>query len=157
MMDLYNKYVGNTEIDLRNAGLVERTTHIYKAYVDSIGDVHLDVQIDCTDKDGAGSQWIIPDLCIPMDGIIHLKTTKDPEYCMTATAQAWFELRRGITLQQGYSESPLVPSEKISLPYYVAVQRLDAPVKEMTLEEVEKELGYKVQIVSEKSIKNKED
>ena len=157
MMDLYNKYVGNTEIDLRNAGLVERTTHIYKAYVDSIGDVHLDVQIDCTDKDGAGSQWIIPDLCIPMDGIIHLKTTKDPEYCMTATAQAWFELRLGITLQQGYSESPLVPSEKISLPYYVAVQRLDAPVKEMTLEEVEKELGYKVQIVSEKSIKNKED
>ena len=85
-----------------------------------------------------------------------MKTTKDPEYCMTATAQAWFELRRGITLQQGYSESPLVPSEKISLPYYVAVQRLDAPVKEMTLEEVEKELGYRVRIVSEEPIK-KED
>ncbi len=156
MMDLYNKYVGNTEIDLRNAGLVERTTHIYKAYVDSIGDVHLDVQIDCTDKDGAGSQWIIPDLCIPMDGIIHLKTTKDPEYCMTATAQAWFELRRGITLQQGYSESIPAPSEKI-LPYYVAVQQPDLPVKEMTFEEVERELGYRVRIVSEEPIKNRED
>ena len=156
MMDLYNKYVGNTEVDLRNAELIGRTTHIYKAWTDSLGDVHLDVQIDCTDKDGAGNQWIIPDLCVPMDGIIHLKTTKDPEYCMTATAQAWFELRRGITLQQGYSESPLVPSEKISLPYYVAVQRLDAPVKEMTLEEVEKELGYRVRIVSEEPIK-KED
>ena len=47
-MDLYNKYVGNTEIDLRNAGLVERTTHIYKAYVDSLGDVHLDVRIVLT-------------------------------------------------------------------------------------------------------------
>lgn len=148
-MDLYNRYVDNAEIDLRNAGLMGRTTHIYKAWADA----HFDVRINCTDKDGTGSQWIIPDLCIPMDGIIHLKTTKDPEYCMTATAQAWFELRRGITLQQGYSESPLVPSEKISLPYYVAVQRLDAPVKEMTLEEVEKELGYKVQIISEKSIK----
>ena len=153
MMDLYNKYAGNTEVDLRNAELIGRTTHIYKAWADSLGDVHLDGQIDCTDKDGTGNQWIIPDLCVPMDGIIHLKTIKDPEYCMTGTAQAWFEPRRGITLQQGYSESPLVPSEKISLPYYVAVQRLDAPVKEMTLEEVEKELGYKVQIVSEKSIK----
>ena len=153
MIDLYNKYAGNTEVDLRNAELIERTTHIYKAWTDSLGDVHLDVQIDCTDKDGAGNQWIIPDLCVPMDGIIHLKTTKDPEYCMTATAQAWFEPRRDITLQQGYSESPLVPSEKISLPYYVAVQRLDAPVKEMTLEEVEKELGYRVRIVSEEPIK----
>ena len=153
MMDLYNKYVGNTEVDLRNAELIGRTTHIYKAWTDSLGDVHLDLQIDCTNKDGAGNQWIIPDLCVPMDGIIHLKTTKDPEYCMTATAQAWFELRRGITLQQGYSESPLAPSEKISSPYYVAVQRLDAPVKEMTLEEVEKELGYRVRIVSEEQIK----
>ena len=156
MIDLYNKYAGNTEVDLRNAELIGRTTHIYKAWTDFLGDVHLDVQIDCTDKDGAGNQWIIPDLCVPMDGIIHLKTIKDPKYYMTATAQAWFEPRRGITLQQGYSESPLVPSEKISLPYYVAVQRLDAPVKEMTLEEVEKELGYRVRIVSEEPIK-KED
>lgn len=156
MIDLYNKYAGNTEVDLRNAELIGRTTHIYKAWADSLGDVHLDVRIDCTDKDGAGSQWIIPDLCVPMDGIIHLKTIKDPEYYMTATAQAWFEPRRGITLQQGYSESIPAPSEKI-LPYYVAVQRLDPPVKEMTLEEVERELGYKVQIVSEKAIKNKED
>ena len=156
MIDLYNKYAGNTEVDLRNAELIERTTHIYKAWADSIGDVHLDLQIDCTNKDGAGNQWIIPDLCVPMDGIIHLKTIKDPKYYMTATAQAWFEPRRVITLQQGYSESPLVPSEKISLLYYVAVQRLDAPVKEMTLEEVEKELGYRVRIVSEEPIK-KED
>lgn len=156
-MDLYNKYVDNTEVDLRNAGLVERTTHIYKAWVDSIGDIHLDVQIDCGDKDGAGGQWIIPDLCIPMDGVIHFETIKDPEYCMAATAQAWFDPRRDITLQQGYSESPLAPSEKISLPYYVAVQRLDPPVKEMTLEEIEQKLGYKVQIVPDKSIKNRED
>ena len=152
MIDLYNKYSGNTEIDLRNAELIERTTHIHKAWADSLGDVHLDVQIDCTDKDGAGNQWIIPDLCVPMDGIIHLKTIKDPKYYMTATAQAWFELRRGITLQQGYSESILAPSEKI-LPYYVAVQQPDLPVKEMTLEEVEKELGYRVRIVSEEPIK----
>ena len=134
-------------------GLIERTTHIYKVWVDSIGDVHLDVQIDCTDKDGAGNQWIIPDLCVPMDGIIHLKTIKDPKYYMTATSQAWFEPRRDITLQQGYSESLLTPSEKASLPYYVATQRLDPPVKEMTLEEVEREFGYKVQMVSEKPIK----
>lgn len=153
MIDLYNKYAGNTEVDLRNAELIERTTHIYKAWADSLGDVHLDVQIDCTDKDGAGNQWIIPDLCVPMDGIIHLKTIKDPKYYMTATAQAWFEPRRDITLRQGYSESLLAPSEKISLPYYVAVQQPDLPVKEMTLEEVEKELGYKVQIVSEEPIK----
>lgn len=152
-MDLYNGYVDNTEIDLRNAGLVERITHIYKAWADSVGDIHLDVQIDCGDKDGAGGQWIIPDLCIPMDGVIHLKTIKDPEYCMGVTTQAWFENRRDITLQQGYSESLLAPSEKIPVPYYVAVQRPDPPVKEMTLEEVERELGYKVQIVFEKSIK----
>ena len=71
---------------------------------------------------------------------------------MTATAQAWFEPRRGITLRQGYSESILAPSEKI-LPYYVAVRQPDLPVKEMTLEEVEKELGYRVRIVSEEPIK----
>lgn len=153
MMDLYNKYVDNTEVDLRNAGLVERTTHIYKAWTDSLGDIHLDVQIDCGDKDGERGQWIIPDLCIPMDGIIHFATTKDPEYFMNVTTRAWFELRRNITFQQGYSESTLVPSEKMPGPYYVAVQRPDSPVKKMTLEEVERELGYKVQIVSEKSIK----
>lgn len=153
MIDLYNKYVGNTEVDLRNAGLVERTTHIYKAWADSVGDIHLDVQIDCGDKDGTKTQWIIPDLCIPMDGVIHFATTKDPEYFMGVTTRAWFELRRNITLQQGYSESTLTPSEKISLPYYFAVQRLDAPVKEMTLEEVERELGYRVRIVSEEQIK----
>lgn len=153
MMDLYNKHVGNTEIDLRNAGLMERTTHIYKAWADSLGDVHLDVQIDCTDKDETKSQWIIPDLCIPMDGVIHLKSIKDPEYHMSVSTQAWLELRRDITLQQGHSQSFLAPSEKASLPYYVATQRLDPPVKEMTLEDVEKELGYKIQIVSEKSIK----
>ena len=152
MIDLYNKYAGNTEVDLRNAELIERTTHVYKAWADSLGDVHLDVQINCTDKDGTGNQWIIPDLCVPMDGIIHLKTIKDPKYYMTATAQAWFEPRRGITLQQGYSESIPAPSEKI-LPYYVAVQQPDLPVKEMTLEEVEKELGYRVRIVSEEPIK----
>ncbi len=73
-----------------------------------------------------------------------MKTIKDPEYYMDVSAQAWFEPRRNITLEQGYSESLLVPSEKISLPYYVATQRLDPPVKEMTLEEVERELGYKV-------------
>lgn len=87
-MDLYNSYVGNTEIDLRNAGLIGRTTHIYKAWADSLGDVHLDVQIDCTDKDETKNQWIIPDLCIPMDGVIHLKTIKDPEYYMDVSAQA---------------------------------------------------------------------
>ena len=152
-MDLYNSYVGNIEIDLRNAELIERTTHIYKVWVDSIGDIHLDVQIDCSDKDGPKGRWIIPDLRIPMDGIIHLKSIKDPEHSMSVSTQAWFEPRRDITLQQGYSESILAPSEKISLPYYVAVQQPDLPVKEMTLEEVERELGYKVRIVSEKSIK----
>ena len=153
MMDLYNKYVGNTEIDLRNAGLMGRTAHIYKAWTDPLGDVHLDVQIDCTDKDGMKGQWIIPDLCIPMDGVIHLNTIKDSECCILASTQAWFELSRNIALERGYSESFLAPSEKASLPYYVAVQRPGLPVKEMTLEEVERELGYKVQIVSEKSIK----
>ena len=153
MIDLYNSYVSNTEIDLRNAGLIERATHIYRAWTDSLGDVHLDVQIDCTGKDGEGCQWIIPDLCIPMDGIIHLKTINEPKYCMPISTQAWFELRRDIALQQGHSESSFVPSKKTSSPYYVAVQRPDLSVKEMTLEEVERELGYKVQIVSEKLIK----
>lgn len=153
MIDLYNGYVGNAEIDLRNAGFMGRTTHIYKAWADPLGDVHLDVQINCTDKDGTKGQWIIPDLCIPMDGVIHLNTIKDSEYCMGVSTRAWFELHRDITLRQGYSESLLVPSEKTSLPYYVATQLADLPVKKMTLEEVERELGYKVQIVSEKSIK----
>lgn len=155
-MDLYSSYVANTEIDLRNAELIERTTHIYKAWTDSLGDVHLDVQIDCTGKDGERYQWIIPDLCVPMDGIIHLKTINEPKYCTPISTQAWFELRRDIALQQGHSESPFMPSEKTSSPYCVAVQRRDPSVKEMTLEDVEGELGYKVRIVSEKSIKNKE-
>ena len=149
-MDLYNSYVDNAEIDLRNAGSMGRTTHIYKAWSDSLGDVHLDVQIDCTDKDGTKSQWIIPDLCIPMDGVIHLNTIKDQEYLPT---QTWFEPHRDIILRQGYSESLLAPLKKTSLPYYVVFQRPDSPAKEMTLEEVERELGYKVQIVSEKSKK----
>lgn len=156
-MDLYSSYVANTEIDLRNAGLIERTTHIYRTWTDSLGDVHLDVQIDCTGKDGEGYQWIIPDLCIPMDGIIHLKTINEPKYCTPISTQAWFELRRDIALQQGHSESPFMPLEKTSSPYYVAVQRPDSlQVKKMTLEEIERELGHKVQIVSEKSITNKE-
>ena len=152
-MDIYNSYVSNTEIDLRNAGLIERTTHIYRAWTDSIGDVHLDVQIDCTDKDGEGHQWIIPDLCIPMDGIIHLKTINEPKYCTPISTQAWFEPRRNIIIQQGHSRTPLASSEKISSPYYVAVQRLDPPVKETTLEEIEQKLGYKVQIVPESQLK----
>lgn len=156
MIDLYNSYVSNTEIDLRNAGLIERATHIYRAWTDSLGDVHLDVQIDCTGKNGEGCQWIIPDLCIPMDGIIHLKTINEPKYCMPISTQAWFELRRDIALQQGCSMFPLVPSEKTSLPYYVAVQRPDSSAKVMTPEGVERELGYKAQIVSEKSVKDKE-
>lgn len=154
-MDLYNnEYVANTAIDLRNVGLIKRTTHIYKAWADSLGDVHLDVQIDCTDKDGeAGSKWIIPDLCIPMDGIIHLKTIKDSGYCTPVSTWALFELRRDITLQQGRSESPFVPPEKASSSYYVTFERLASPVKKMTLEEIEQKLGYMVQVVSEKSIK----
>lgn len=147
-MDLYSSYVANTEIDLRNTGLIERVTHIYRAWTDFLGDIHLDMQIGCTGKDGEGYQWIIPDLCIPMDGIIHLKTINEPKYCTPISTQAWFELRRDITLQQGHSESPLMPSEKTSSPYYVAVQRPDSPVKEMTLEEVEQKLGYKVKIVN---------
>lgn len=154
-MDLYNNgYVANTAIDLRNVGLIERTTHIYKAWADSLGDVHLDVQINCTDKDGgAGNQWIIPDLCVPMDGIIRLKTIKDSGYCTPESTRAWFELRRDITLQQGHSESPFTPPEKASSSYYVTFERLDSPVKKMTIEEIEQKLGYKVQIVPEKSIK----
>lgn len=153
-MDMYNSYVANTEIDLRNTGLIERTTHIYKAWTDSLGDVHLDVQINCTNKeDGEGCQWIIPDLCIPMDGIIHLKTINEPKYCTPISTRAWLEPCRDITIQQGHSMSPLMPSEKISSPYYVAVQRLDPPVKEMTLEEIEQKLGYKVQIVPESQLK----
>lgn len=153
MMDLYNKYVGNADIDLRNAGRMGRSTHIYKAWEDSIGNVHLDVQIDCTDENGTKSKWVIPDLCIPMDGVIHFRTTKDPEYFMGVLTRAWFEPCQDIILQQGYSDSHLASSEKTPLPYYVATEPLDPPVKEMTLEEVERELGYKVQIVSEKSIK----
>lgn len=156
-MDLYNNYVANTEIDLRNAGLIERATHIYRAWTDSLGDVHLDVQIDCTGKDGEEYQLIVPDLCVPMDGIIHLKTINEPKYCTPISTQAWYEPRRDIALQQGHSESTLVSSEKTSSPYYVAVQRPDLSVKEMTLEEVKRELGYKVRIVSEESIKNKEE
>ncbi len=151
-MDLYSSYVANTEIDLCNAGFIERSTHIYRAWTDSLGDVHLDVQIDCTDKDGTKGQWIIPDLCIPMDGVIRLNTIKDSKYCMGVSTRAWFELRRDITLRQGYSESLFAPSKKTSLPYYVIFQLPDSSVKKMTLEEVERELGYKVQIVSEKSI-----
>ena len=151
-MDLYNSYVGNTEIDLRNAGFMGRTTHIYKVWADSLGDVHLDVRIDCTDKDGTKNQWIIPDLCIPMDGVIRSNTIKDSKCCMGVSTRAWLELHRDITLRQGYSESLFAPSKKTSLPYYVIFQLPDSSVKKMTLEEVERELGYKIQIVSEKSI-----
>lgn len=129
MMDLYNKYVGNTEIDLRNAGLMGRTAHIYKAWTGPLGDVHLDVQIDCTDKDGERYQLIIPDLCVPMDGIIHLKTINKPKDCTLISTQAWYELCRDISLQQGHSESPLTPSAKAQSPYYVAVQRPDSSRK----------------------------
>lgn len=134
MMDLYNKYVGNIEIDLRNAGFMGRTTHIYKVWADSLGDIHLDVQIDCTDKDGTKGQWIIPDLCIPMDGVIRLNIIKDSKYCMGVSTRAWLELHRDITLRQGYSESLFAPSKKTSLPYYVILQLPDSSVKKMTLE-----------------------
>ena len=133
-MDLYNSCVDNVEIDLGNAGFMGRTTHIYKVWADSLGDVHLDVQIDCTDKDGTKGQWIIPDLCIPMDGVIRLNTIKDSKYCMDISTRAWFELHRDITLRQGYSESLFVPSKKTSLPYCVIFQLPDSSVKKMTLE-----------------------
>lgn len=133
-MDLYNSCVDNVEIDFGNAGVMGRTTHIYKVWADSLGDVHLDVRIDCTDKDGTKGQWIIPNLCIPMDGVIRLNTTKDSKYCMGVSTRAWFELRRDITLRQGYSESLFAPSKKTSLPYCVIFQLPDSSVKKMTLE-----------------------
>ncbi len=156
MIDLYNGYVGNAEIDLRNAGFMGGTAHIYKAWADPLGDVHLDVQINCTGKDGERYQLIIPDLCVPMDGIIHLKTINKPKDCTLISTQACYEPCRDISLQQGHSESPLTPSAKAQSPYYVAVQRLDSSEKVMTLEEIERKLGYEVQIVSEKPIENKE-
>jgi hypothetical protein len=157
-MDLYNSYVANTEIDLCNARFIERSTHIYRAWTDSLGDVHLDVQIDCTGKDEERYQLIIPDLCVPMDGIIHLKTINKPKDCTLISTQACYEPCRDISLQQGHSESPLTPSAKVQSPYYVyvAVQRPDSSAKVMTLEETERKLGYEVQIVSEKPIENKE-
>ena len=147
-MDFYNEYKTNSIIDLCSYGDVKKTTHIQKVWTDSIGDIHLDVQIDRIKKDGSGFQFVLPDLCIPMDGTIHTKTLREPLYCAPITQRAWYEPKRDIQLNEGFSNSALMPSVGTTGPYVVAVQCVDAPVKEMTLEEIEQKLGYKVKVVS---------
>ena len=147
-MEFYNKYKTDSTIDLCSYDDVKKTTHVQKVWTDSIGDVHLDVQIDCINKDGSGFQFVLPDLCIPMDGTIHIKTLREPCYGATITQRAWYETKRDIQLNEGFSNSALMPSVGTTGPYVMAVQCVDAPVKEMTLEEIEQKLGYKVKVVS---------
>ena len=149
-MTLYNSYKYDAAIDLQNSNDVKKTTHVQKVWTDSIGDVHLDVQIDCINKDGSGFQFVLPDLCIPMDGTVHIKTRREPYYDTTITQRAWYEPKRDIQLNEGFSNSALMPSVGTTGPYVMAVQCVDAPVKEMTLEEIERKLGYKVKVVSAK-------
>lgn len=146
-MNFYNSYKGDATIDLHTYDNIKKTTHIQKAWTDSIGDVHFDVQIDYINKDGSGFQFVIPDLSIPMDGTIHLKSLKEPRYCATIAQRAWFEPKCDILLNEGFSNSPIMPSGTTG-PYYLAVQNIDPPVKEMTLEEIEQKLGHKVKVVS---------
>ena len=146
-MDFYNEYKTNSIIDLCSYGDVKKTTHIQKVWTDSIGDIHLDVQIDRIKKDGSGFQFVLPDLCIPMDGTIHIKTLREPPIVLQSRC-ALYELKRDIQLNEGFSNSALMPSVGTTGPYVMAVQCVDAPVKEMTLEEIERKLGYKVKVVS---------
>ena len=149
-MTLYNSYKGDTTIDLRGYNDIKKTTHVQKVWTDSIGDVHLDVQIDCINKDGSGVQFVVPDLCIPIDGTIHIKTLREPCYGATITQRAWYEPKRDIQLNEGFSNSALMPSVGTTGPYVIAVQRIDPPIKELTIEEIEQKLGHKVRIVANK-------
>lgn len=144
-MTLYNNYKSNTTIDLSDNGDGAKSTHICKAWIDSFGDVHLDIQMDCTRKDGLKIQFIIPNLCIPMDGTIHLKTLCEPKYNVPISLRVWYEPKRDIQLFEGWSNSI---NASPSAQYYVTLQCIDPPVKEMTLEEIERKLGYKVKVVS---------
>ncbi len=147
-MTFCNNYKSDATIDFSSSNNITKKTHIYKAWTNSSGDIHLDIQIDCTYKDGSGTQIVIPDLCIPMNGTIYLKTLCEPLYCAPIAQRAWLELKRDIQLNEGFSNSPLVPSARTTGPYYIAVQSIDPPVKEMTLEEIERKLGHKVKVVS---------
>ena len=148
-MDFYNEYKTNSIIDLCSYGDVKKTTHIQKVWTDSIGDIHLDVQIDRIKKDGSGFQVVIPDLCIPTDGKIHLCTTPTTRELVSINNYAWFDPESSIQLNQGRSNSAIAPSSRLE-PYYIAVQIVEPPIKEMTLEEIEQKLGYKVKVVADK-------
>lgn len=147
-MDLYNNYQADSTIELNDYNIVKKTTSVQKIWTDSYGDIHLDVQIDCTNKDNSVTKVIIPDLCVPMDGLIHLHVTHEPRFCVPYSHEVWYELKHEIKLNKGKSSSPIMPSKSMTEPYYVAVQHIDPPVKEMTLDEIEQKLGYKVKVVT---------
>ena len=130
---------------------MENMTIVHNAWADSDGNIHLAITKTLMRDDGSGYRVFIPNMELPMDGIINVDS-------QTVRVETRYGCSTQTIFESGYYELsnkqlPLLKgtiSDNDKQPYFAKVEVIEAPMREMTLQEIESALGHKVKIVNKK-------
>ena len=134
-------------IDIGLGDCAQRSTTINHCWTDYLGDIHLDISIKLMDTKGEGKGITIPNMILPMNGIISIDKS--------CTAN------NGVVHAQynPLTNCPMLPDmcsvtnpatgekEIVDSPCYLAVAELEPRRRPMTLEQIESALGYKIEFL----------
>lgn len=130
---------------------MENMTIVHNAWADCAGNIHLTITKTIMRDDGSGHRVFIPNMELPMDGIINVDSqavdckTRYGSIINTISESGYYKLSN--------PQLPLLKgtmSDNDKQPYFAKVEVIEAPMREMTLQEIESALGHKVKIVNKK-------
>lgn len=145
-MEFYDKSRDmNMEISL--GGYAQRSTTINSCWADRQGNIHLDISMKLIDDKGEGKSVTIPNMVLPMNGIISIGASRMVND-ISVNAQ-YIPLTNCPMLPNMCSVTNPATREKIIVdsPCYLAVVELEPRRRQMTLEQIESKLGYKIELI----------
>ena len=132
-------------MEIRNYKTILEDVEVYK---DKDGDCFLSLKYNVENTDGSVDQFVFPSVLLPISD--HSFSISN-DYVFGA-----------MTINCGFGDLPIIkgnvklPNGKTAKDVFFTKQQIkEAPAKEMTLDEIEKQLGYPVKIVAEKKSETK--
>ena len=124
-------------------------TIVHNAWADGNGNIHLAITKTLIRDNGSGYRVFIPNMELPMDGIISVGSQVENIASVvgrdvrTSSESGYYELfNKQLTLLKG------TMSDNDEQPYFAKVEVIEAPMREMTLQQIETALGHKVKIIN---------
>lgn len=128
-------------------GCAQRSTIINSCWTDYLGDIHLDISIKLMDSKGEGKGITIPNMTLPMNGIISIGESRTVNNAVVKAQYAPLTNFPMMPNMCSVTNPATGEKEIVDSPCYLAVAELEPRRRPMTLEQIESALGYKIEFL----------